>query len=105
MEVFDLKGMAAYPQKEREKNVLHRSEDFSARFISLPPGGEIPPCEMAVNVILTVVSGSVTVKVNGKVAILEEGYCLIAEPATLSILTSEGAKILAIQVPRREGVA
>jgi quercetin dioxygenase-like cupin family protein len=102
MEVFDLKRMEAHPVEERERNVLHRSQDFTARIISLPPGGRIPPCEMASHVIFTVISGKVTVEVNGEEALLEEGWCLITRPAVLSMRSEEGTRVLGIQVPGKD---
>lgn len=102
VEIFDLKGMEVHPLEEREKNVLYRSRNFSARIIPLPPGGRIPPCEMASNVVFAVISGKVTVQVNGEEAVLEEGWCLIAEPAVLSMRSDGGARVLGIQVAPRE---
>jgi quercetin dioxygenase-like cupin family protein len=101
MKVIDLKGSHAYPLEEREKNVFFQSEDFSARIVALPSGGGIPPCEMAASVIFVVISGTVTIRVNGKDSDLVEGYCLITEPATLSMKTEDGARLLGIQIPRR----
>ena len=100
MDVFDLKNMAVYPFQERDRNVLFRSEDFTARIIPLPARGAVPPCEMASSVIFTVVSGKMTVVVNGGESALEEGWCRISGPATLSMHTVEGARVLGIQVPR-----
>jgi len=101
MEVFDLKTMEVYSLEEREKNVIYRSEDFSARIISLPPGGAIPPCEMAANVVFTVISGEATVEVDGEETALKEGCCLISGPATLSMRAVDGVRILGIQVSRK----
>ncbi|MBC7246729.1 MAG: hypothetical protein H5T73_02965 [Actinobacteria bacterium] len=55
------------------------------RIIPLPPGGGIPPCEMASHVIFAVISGKVAVEVNGEEALLEEGWCLTTGPAVLSM--------------------
>ncbi len=101
MKVFDLMAMEAHTFEEREKNVIHRSREFTARIISLPAGGVIPPCEMASNVVFAVVSGKAVVKVNGEEAALDEGWCLISEPALFSMRSEEGARILGIQVPPR----
>jgi len=102
MEVFDLKRMEVHPFEERERNVLHRSRDFTARIISLPPGGGIPPCEMASHVIFTVIPGKVLVEADGEEAALEEGWCLISEPAVLSMRSDDGARVLGVQVPGKD---
>jgi quercetin dioxygenase-like cupin family protein len=101
MEVFNLRSVSDHPFEEREKNVLYRSEDLAVRIISLPPGGGIPPCEMASYVIFTVISGKVLVEANGEKAALEEGWCLISEPAVLSMRSDDGARVLGVQVASR----
>jgi quercetin dioxygenase-like cupin family protein len=101
MQVFDLKSIEAHSQEGRERNVLFLSEEFSARIVALPPGGVIHPCEMASNVVFTVVSGSATLLVDGEEVVLEEGYCLISEPATLSMRTEHGVRLLGIQIPQQ----
>lgn len=98
MKVFDLKTMESYPYKERDKNVFYKAKEFKARIIELPPGGEMPICEMTSYVIFHVVSGAAEVSVNGEIAKLEKGQCLISEPATLSMRTNDGVKIMGIQV-------
>ena len=52
-------------------------------------------------VIFYVVSGSAEVSVNGEINNLEEGQCLITEPATLSMETTDGVKIMGIQIEKR----
>jgi len=98
MKVFDLKAMVAYPYEERDKNVFYKAKEFKARIIELPPGGEIPDCEMASYVIFYVIQGSAEVKVNQENVNIKEGQCLITEPATLSMRTNDGVKIMGIQV-------
>ena len=66
--------------------------------IELPPGGEIPECEMLSYVIFYVIDGATEVKVGQKSEKIEEGQCLITEPAVLSMKTGKGVKILGIQV-------
>lgn len=98
MKVFDLKAMVAYPYEERDKNVFYKAKEFKARIIELPPGGEIPDCEMASYVIFYVIQGSAEVKVNQENVNIKEGQCLITEPATLSMRTNDSVKIMGIQV-------
>lgn len=66
--------------------------------VQLPPGGEIPLCEMEPYVIFVVLSGTAEVFVNQEKAELQEGQCLITEPATLSMKTDTGVRIMGIQV-------
>ena len=67
MQVFDLKAMVSYPYGERDKNVFYKAKDFKTRIIELPPGGEMPICEMASYVIFFVVTGVVEVRVNQEI--------------------------------------
>ena len=101
MQVFDLKAMKAYPYEERDKNVFYKAEEFKARIIELPAGGEMPTCEMASYVIFYVIEGAAEVRVNQEIINIKEGQCLITEPATLSMRTNDGAKIMGIQVVKR----
>jgi len=98
IQVFDLKAMKAYPYEERDRNVFYKMREFKARIIELPAGGEMPTCEMASYVIFYVIEGAAEVRVNQEIINIKEGQCLITEPATLSIRTNDGVKIMGIQV-------
>ena len=98
MQVFHLKTMVSYPYEEREKNVFYKAEEFKARVIELPPGGEMPTCEMVSYVVFYVLGGEAEVKVGQEKATIKEGQCLITEPATLSMKTGNGVKIMGIQI-------
>ena len=101
MKVFDLKSMKAYPFEERYKNVFYDADEFKTRIVELEPGGEIPTREMKSYVIFYVVSGSAEVRVDGDVVNLKEGQCLITEPATLSMRSENGVRIMGIQIMKR----
>jgi len=98
MEVFDLKKIKAYQYAERDKNILYSQSNFKVRIIELPPNGEMPTCEMDSYVIFYALKGEVDIDINQKKKILSEGQCLITEPATLSMKTKNGVKILGIQI-------
>ena len=98
MEVFDLKAMASYPYGERDRNVFYKAREFKARIIELPANGEMPTCEMSSHVIFYVIEGSVEIKVNQDKVSIREGQCLITGPATLSMKTRNGVKMMGIQV-------
>jgi quercetin dioxygenase-like cupin family protein len=99
-QIFDLKTMTAHPYEQREKNVFFQAKEFKARLIELPPGGEIPPCEMSSYVVFCVIAGSTEIVVEGEKFTLKEGQCLITEPATLTMHTVDGVKILGIQIEK-----
>ena len=99
MRIFDLKAMTSHPYSEREKNVFYQAPQFKARIIELPAKGRMPSCEMASHVLFYVVQGEAEVQVNQEVATIKEGQCLVSEPATLSMKTEAGVKILGIQIP------
>ena len=98
MQVFDLKAMKAYPYEERDKNVFYKAKEFKARIIELQAGEEMPTCEMASYVIFYVIEGAAEVRVNQEIINIKEGQCLITEPATLSMRTNNGVKLMGIQV-------
>ncbi len=98
MQVFELKAMVSYPYEERDKNIFYKANEFKARIIELPPGGEMPICEMTSYVIFYVIEGAAEVNVNQEKANIKEGQCLITNPATLSMRTNDGVKIMGIQV-------
>ena len=98
MQVFNLKEMTSYPYEERDKNVFYKAEEFKARITELPPGGEMPTCDMASYVIFYVIEGTAELRVNQEKANIKEGQCFITEPATLSMKTKDGIKIMGIQI-------
>ena len=98
MKVFDLNEMDASPYEQREKNVFYQVKEFQTRIVELPPGGEMPTCEMASYVIFYVLNGEVRVTVNSERAQLKEKQCLITEPATLSMRTEKGVRLMGIQI-------
>ncbi len=101
MQVFDLKGMKAFPFEERDKNVFFSSDEFRARITELPPGGGIARCEMSESVLFYVIRGAVEVTVDGEPVNLSEGNCLVTGPATVSMSSSEGVRLLGVVVPGR----
>ena len=101
MQVFAIKTMVSCPYEERDKNVFYKTKEFKTRIIELPPGGEMPICEMVSYVIFFVVTGVAEVRINQEIANIKEGQCLIAEPATFSMKTENGVKIIATQIERQ----
>lgn len=93
MEVFDLKGM-------EEKHAFYKEKEFNARHILLSEGETIPPCEMSTYVIFVVLHGEAEITVDDESVVLSKGKCLITEPATLSMKTEEGVKILGLQISK-----
>ncbi len=98
MKVLDIRNAKARPFEERNVNVLHISDNFKMRIIEIPASGEIPPCEMASHVIFYVVEGKVEVTVNEEKSSIVEGQCLVSEPATISMRSVTGVKLMGIQI-------
>ena len=98
MQIFGVRGMSVYPYEERDKNVFYKAKEFKVRIIELPPGREMPTCEMASYVIFYVIKGSAEVTVNRQKVDIKEGQCLITEPATLSMRTKDGVRMMGVQV-------
>ena len=104
MQIIDLKKMISYPYDEQEKNIFYNVEEFKARIIKLPAGGNMPTCKMGSYVIFYVIEGTVDVTVNQEKATIKEGECLISEPAKLSMRTKAGVKIMGIQITKGNSV-
>jgi len=100
MKVFDLNEMEAFPYEQKERNVFYQAQDFKTRIVELPLGGEMPTCEMASYVIFYVLSGEARVTVNSEAVVLKEKQCLSTEPATISMKTGSGAKLMGIQIAK-----
>jgi len=98
MEIFDLNDSNVYPFEERDKNVLFHSGAFKVRLIQLEAGGEIPPCAMAMNVIFCVLQGKGIITINGQSNQAKPHSLIITPPATISMKTDEGMKVLGIQI-------
>ena len=100
MKVFDLNEVTASSYEQREKNVFYLAKEFKTRIIELPPGGQMPTCEMASHVIFYVLDGEARVTVNSETVELKEKQCLITEPAIISMKTETGVRLMGIQVPK-----
>lgn len=98
MNVFDLNSMKSFPYEQRDKNVFYWTPDFKARIVELPPGGKMPECQMESYVVFTVIEGTAMVVVNQQATRLHAGQCFITEPATLSMTTDSGVKIVGLQI-------
>jgi quercetin dioxygenase-like cupin family protein len=101
MQIFDLKKMESHSYAEREKNVFYKTSSFKVRIIELPPNGEMPTCKMDSYVMFYVLKGEVDIDINQEKKILSEGQCFITEPATLSMRTKNGVKILGVQITQQ----
>ncbi|MBN1561395.1 hypothetical protein JW998_14165 [candidate division KSB1 bacterium] len=102
MKVFDLHEMKVHAHDERSLNVFYDTPEFKARMIELPCGGTMRACDMTSYVVFIVMEGAVTVLVDQEEAYLKTGQCLITEPATLSMKSEIGVKILGLQVMKEK---
>jgi quercetin dioxygenase-like cupin family protein len=101
MEIFDLHDIDVHPFEERDKNVLFQSETFKVRLIQVEAGGEIPPCAMAMNVIFCVLQGKGLITVNDQSNQVKPHSLIVAPPATISMKSNEGMRLLGIQITRK----
>ena len=104
MKVFDLSKTGTFSHGQRRKNVFHLAEGFKTRMIELPAGGKMPLCKMEKHVIFVVLDGEVTVEMDEKTALLREKHCLITGPASLSMQSEKGVRLLGIQIEAAAGV-
>jgi len=101
MKVFDLYKMESFPYESRDKNVFYHTPEFKTRIIGLSAGEKIPECDMTCYVIFVVLEGEATVTVNGEKTIMDQGKCLISEPAVLSLETESGVRIMGLQINKK----
>lgn len=98
MVTYNLKELEPAEFSESPQKVFYEGNNFKTRIIQLSAGSEIPNCEMSDSVIFIVISGSLEVKVNNESSELSEGECLVTKPATVSMQSEEGAKVMGIQI-------
>jgi mannose-6-phosphate isomerase-like protein (cupin superfamily) len=97
---FDIPSMKAYGYDQREKNVFYAIREFKMRVISLGPGESMPKCDMTSYVIFVAIEGEAEVDVGTDRVAISRGQCLVTEPATLSMRTNTGVRLLGIQVAK-----
>ena len=100
MKIFDTTVKRGGPDTGKRTGVLHQASNFKIRIIELLPGRSIPPCGMADSVILYVLSGSANITVNGDVSAVGEGQGIATGPATVSMASKHGARLLGIQIQK-----
>ncbi len=98
MKVFNLREMNIAEGKQR---VFYSTDFFKARIIELEAGEGIPDCQMEAYVLFTVLTGEVKVQVNTELTELLAEECLITGPATLSMHTENGVRLMGIQIEGR----
>jgi hypothetical protein len=82
----------------RSVNVFFQNELFKTRIISLEAGGAIPECLMESYVMFYVVQDEILLTKDSETATLREKQLFISEPATLSMESAKGARLLGIQI-------
>jgi mannose-6-phosphate isomerase-like protein (cupin superfamily) len=98
MKKFDIAGMQAYGHEQRDLNVFFEAHGFKMRVINLASGERMPECNMASNVIFVGIEGEAEVVIGMESTPISKGQCLVTEPATVSMRTKEGVRILGIQI-------
>lgn len=98
MHIYDLMSLEAKGYEERQVNVFYQNDMFKTRVIVLESGGRIPACHMDSHVLFCVIEGAVKITRNEETAMLEENQVFITEPATLSMESDTGARLMGIQI-------
>ncbi|MFW6103352.1 MAG: hypothetical protein ACOC7M_03520 [Chloroflexota bacterium] len=102
MNVYDPAGMTVQSSEGSGTSVLQEGKNFKMRVVELEPGGYIPQCEMSSHVIFYVLNGATEVKVDSGTAMLKAGQCMVTGPATLSMSSESGVRLLGIQIAQAE---
>jgi len=66
--------------------------------VELDAGGEIEKCEMNCHVLFLVLDGSAEVWVDGEKTTISKHSCLMTEPATLAMQSSDGVRFVGVQI-------
>jgi mannose-6-phosphate isomerase-like protein (cupin superfamily) len=98
MRIFDTDIVGSMDLSSKRTEVLHQASTFKIRIIILPPGGIISPCMMTATVIFHVISGAVDITSDGEMVSIKEGQGVVSEPATISMVSTNGVKLLGIQI-------
>lgn len=102
MNTFDTDAGKTELHSGKKTEVIHQASNFKIRIVELLPGENIPPCEMASSVIFHVLSGAVDITSDGETASIKEGQGMVSEPATISMNSKTGARLLGIQIEKAE---
>lgn len=98
METFDLDAVNIHLFEERDKNVLSQAKTFKVRLIRVEAGGEIPPCNMSTSVIFCVLQGNGVITINAEPTQVKPHSLIVTNPATISMKSEEGMRLLGIQI-------
>ena len=98
MKIFDIADMKVFGYEQRAMNVIHEVPEFKLRVIELAPGGTIPLCEMASHVVFVCIEGKAVITIDGEKATLTPALGLVSKPATVSMRSENGAKLMGIQI-------
>ena len=98
MKVFSITDLKAFGYEQRSMNVIHEEPEFKLRVIELAPGGSIPLCVMASHVVFVCIMGAAIITIDGEDAVLSPGQGLVSKPATVSMRSENGAKLMGIQI-------
>lgn len=101
MEIFDLMDLNAEGYENRNVNVFFQNELFKVRVIVLEAGGKIPECQMQSFVMFYVVKGEVLLRKNSESSIIRENQVFITEPASVSMESANGARLMGVQINNR----
>lgn len=102
MEIFDLMSLEAQGYENRNVNVFFQNELFKTRTIVLEAGGKIPECQMESFFMFYVVKGEVLLRKNSEFSVLKENQLFISEPAFVSMESTNGARLMGVQIKNRE---
>ena len=105
MQTFDTRAQAIPIEGGKKTAVLHNSDNVKIRIVELAAGGAIPTCEMSAIVIFHVLSGAVEITANGERSSLVEGQGVFSGPATVSMVSATGARLMGIQIEPTGGRA
>lgn len=100
MKHFDIAGMEVFGYEQRNQNVFYETSEFKMRVIALAAGESMPECEMSSHVVFVCIDGDAEVDVGGENVAMSKGQCVVTEPATLTMKTNAGARLLGIQIAR-----
>lgn len=98
MNVHDLRMMASAEPGRHRTEVFFENGLFKARMISIGAAATIPTCVMATYVLFSVLEGEVELSRNDERVLMKTGMVFITDPASISMTSPNGAKLLGLQL-------
>ncbi|MHC1787472.1 MAG: AraC family ligand binding domain-containing protein [Christensenellales bacterium] len=98
MNIYDLTKLELDPNAGGNCGAFYQNDLINARLIVLKAGQKIPNARVDSYVLFYVVAGEVFLTCNEETVRLQENQVFISGPATLSLETAQGARLMGVRI-------